>query len=72
MVTFNGPCQALVETVAGGSAISAGMYLAAAGAGNLTYAGASPGAGTVVATAAGNVGASISTPVLINVYAGGF
>lgn len=72
LVMFNGPCQAFVETVAGGSAISAGMYLAADGAGNLTYAGASPNAGTVIGTAAGSMTSNVSTPALLNVYLGSF
>lgn len=72
IVMYDGPIQAFVETTVGGSAISAGMYLAADGAGNLTYAGASPAAGTVLATALGSVAASISIPVLTNVYVGNF
>lgn len=72
IVMYDGPIQAFVETTKGGSAISAGMALCGDGAGNLTYAGASPGAGTVLATALGPVGASISIPVLTPVYVGGF
>lgn len=73
VVMYDGPIQAFVETTVGGSAISAGMYLTPDGAGNLTYAGASPGAGTVVAIYCGaNIAASVSIPVLSNVYMGSF
>jgi len=69
VVQVEGPCQAYVETLVGGSAISAGMYLATDGAGNLTYAGASPSAGTVVGIYTGaTIGSSVSIPVLANVY----
>jgi hypothetical protein len=71
-VIAEGPIQAYVETTVGGVAISAGMALASDGAGNLTYAGASPAVGTVLARALGPVASSVSIPVLTNVYIGGY
>ncbi len=71
-VVIEGPVSAFINTTVNATAISAGMPLSADGAGNLTYAGASPAAGSVVAIAAGNVAASTSVPVLTNVYVGGF
>jgi hypothetical protein len=72
VVMFNGPINAFVTTVRNTTAISAGMYLTPDGAGNLTYAGASPAAGTVVATALGPVASNVSVPVQIPVYVGNF
>jgi len=73
VVRVEGPVQAFVESLVGGSAISAGMFLAADGAGNLTYAGASPNAGSVVGIYTGPLMASsVSIPVLSNVYLGNF
>lgn len=72
LVVTEGPVQAFCTSVVNTTAISAGMPLAADGAGNLTYAGGSPAAGTVLATAAGNLSGSVSTPSLLNVYVGGF
>ena len=72
IVVYDGPVPAYVETTVGGVAISAGMFLSADGAGNLTYAGASPSAGTVLARALGPVASSVSIPVLTNVFVGGF
>ncbi len=72
-VVSEGPVQAYVQGTVGGVAISVNMALAADGAGNLTYAGASPAAGTVLATYAGpTVANTVSIPVLCNVYVGGF
>lgn len=71
-VITNGPTQAFVNTTVTNTAVSAGMALASDGAGNLTYAGASPSVGTVLAVAAGSVGSGVSTPVLTNVYVGGY
>lgn len=72
VVMYDGPIQAFCTTVTNTTAISAGMALAADGAGNLTYAGASPAAGTVLATALGSLAGSTSTPTLVNVYVGGY
>lgn len=72
LVVTEGPVQAYLNTTVTNTAISAGMPLAADGAGNLTYAGASPGAGTVLAIAADSMSAGVSTPALHNVYVGGF
>lgn len=71
-VVTEGPVQAYVNTTVTNTAISAGMALAADGAGNLTYAGASPAVGTVLGWAAGNQSAGVSTPALMNVYLGGY
>jgi len=72
VVFYDGPINAFVTTTVNTTAISAGMPLASDGAGNLTYAGASPAAGTVLATALGPVAANVSVPVLIPVYVGGY
>jgi hypothetical protein len=73
IVMYDGPIQAFVTTgPSNTTAISAGMPLTADGSGNLTYAGASPAAGTVLATAAGAMATNISTPTLLNVYVGGY
>ena len=72
VVQYTGPINAFVETNVGGSAISAGMFLTPDGSGNLTYAGASPNAGTVVAIALGSVAASVSIPVQIPVNMSSF
>jgi hypothetical protein len=73
VVITDGPCQALLTTnPVNTTAISAGMGLAADGKGNLTYAGASPAAGVVLARAAGSMAANISVPTLTNVYVGGY
>lgn len=72
MVITEGPVQAFVTTIVNTTAISVGMALAADGAGNLTYAGASPAVGTVLAIAMDSMGASTSTPALKNVYLGGY
>lgn len=72
-VVVKGPVKAYVQGTVGGSAISAGALLKADGAGNLTYAGASPAAGTVLATFAdAPIASTVSIPVLANVYVGGF
>jgi len=72
-VVVEGPVQAYVQGTVGGVTISTGMALAADGAGNLTYAGASPAAGTVLGTYAGaGVASTVSIPVLSNVYIGGY
>lgn len=72
MVVTNGAVQAFWTSTVNTTAISAGMALASDGAGNLTYAGASPAAGTVLATAMDSLSGSISTPALKNTYLGGF
>jgi hypothetical protein len=81
VVVYDGPVNALVETVVGGIAISAGMPLVADGSGNLTAfsyqaptgaPAAGPSAGTQLAIALGPVAASVSVPVAIPVYVGGF
>jgi hypothetical protein len=72
LVVIDGPVQAYVNTTVTATAVSAGMPLASDGAGNLTYAGASPSAGVVLATAMGPVAVSISVPVLTNVFLGGY
>lgn len=72
VVVVEGPVNALVTSVVNTTAISAGMQLAADGAGNLTYAGASPAAGTVLAIALGPVASNVSTPATIPVYVGGY
>jgi len=72
LVQIDGPVLAFVNTTVNATAISAGMNLASDGAGNLTYAGASPAAGTVLARALGPVLVSVSVPVLTNVYLGGY
>lgn len=73
VVITQGPVQAFVQGTVGGTTISAGMPLAADGAGNLTYAGASPSAGTVLAVHCdAAVSSSVSIPVLSNVYLGGY
>jgi hypothetical protein len=73
VVMYDGPIQAFVQGTVGNVTISAGMPLAADGAGNLTYAGASPAAGTVLATYAGpTILSTVSIPVLSNVYMGGY
>jgi len=72
-VVISGPVNALVTTSpTNTTAISAGMALAGDNAGNLTYAGASPNSGAVLATALGSMSASISAPTLMPVYIGGF
>lgn len=73
VVVTAGPVPAFVQTTVGAGAISAGMPLAADGAGNLTWAGSSPNAGTVLGTLMGaTVAASVSIPVLSQVYLGGY
>lgn len=73
LIVKQGPVQAYVQGTVGNVAISAGMPLASDGAGNLTYAGASPSAGTVLATFADALIANtISVPVLANVVIGGY
>lgn len=72
LVVVNGPTPAFLTSIVNTTAISAGMPLASDGAGNLTYAGAAPAAGTVLATAMDSLSGSISTPALRNVYLGGF
>lgn len=72
VVVTEGPVQAYWTTTVNTTAISAGMALASDGAGNLTYAGASPTAGTVLGIALDNMAGSISTPALKNTYIGGF
>ena len=82
LVLTDGPVQAYCTTTPGGIAISAGMALAADGAGNLTpiplgVAGNTtgnipPGAGQVLATAMDSMIASVSIPALRNVYLGGY
>jgi hypothetical protein len=73
VVITEGPAKAFVQGTVGGTAISAGMPLAADGAGNLTFAGASPATGTVLATHAdASVASSVSIPVLSNIYVGGY
>jgi hypothetical protein len=73
VVMYDGPIQAFVQGTVGNTTISAGMPLAADGAGNLTFAGSSPAAGTVLATYADtNLASSVSIPVLRNVYVGGY
>ena len=72
-VVTNGPVNALLTTgPTTTTAISAGMLLAADGAGNLTYAGATPAAGTVLAMAMGSLATGISTPTLGPVFIGGY
>ncbi len=72
VVMYEGPIQAYITTMNPTTAISAGMALCADGQGNLTYAGASPAAGTVLARALGPVASNVSIPVLQNVYVGGY
>jgi hypothetical protein len=73
LVVTSGPVQALVTTSpTNTTAISAGMYLSSDTGGNLTYAGASPAAGTVLATAMGSMAGGISVPTMMPVYVGGF
>lgn len=82
MVVVDGPTQAFINTTVGGVAVSAGMPLAADGAGNLTPiaqgvpggsgAAAPPLPGQVLATAMGPVSSNISIPVLQNVFVGGY
>lgn len=82
LVVVDGPIQAFVNTTVGGIAVSAGMPLAADGAGNLTpisqgtFGGTGsalpPLPGQVLATAMGPVGSNISIPVLANVFVGGY
>jgi hypothetical protein len=73
---YDGPTQAYINTTVGGNAVSAGMPLAADGAGNLTAftytPAAPPAAGTILATALGAVAASTSIPVLTPIYVGGY
>lgn len=72
-VVIAGPVKAFVQGTVGGSNISAGMPLAADGAGNLTYAGAAPAAGTVLGTYAdAPLASTVSIPVLSNCYLGGY
>lgn len=73
LVVSEGPVQAFVQGTVGGTTISAGMPLAADGAGNLTYAGASPSAGTVLGVFCdAPITSSVSIPVLSNVVLGGY
>jgi hypothetical protein len=82
LVITDGPTPAFCTTTPGGTAISAGMPLAADGGGNLTPinqgvpggsgAGLQPGAGQVLATAMDFLAANISIPVLRNVWLGGY
>lgn len=82
MVVVDGPIQAFINTTVGGVAVSAGMPLAADGAGNLTPisqgtfggtgAALPPLPGQVLATAMGPVATNISIPVLQNVFLGGY
>ncbi len=72
LVVTEGPVQAFVNTTVSNTAISAGMPLAADGAGNLTYAGAAPAVGTVLAIASDSMAAGVSVPALKNVYVGGY
>jgi hypothetical protein len=82
LVVTDGPIQAFCTTTPGIGAISAGMPLAADGAGNLTTinqgtfggtgAGLPPLPGAVLATAMDTMVASVSIPALRNVYVGGF
>jgi hypothetical protein len=72
-IVTDGPIMALVTTgPTTTTAISAGMWLGADGAGNLTYAGTNPSSGAVLATAMDSMATGISTPTLKNVFAGGF
>lgn len=69
LIVTEGPVKAYVQGTVGNTAISAGMTLAADGAGNLTYAGASAGAGTILGILCdASVASSVSIPVLSNVY----
>ena len=73
LVVSEGPVKAFVQGTVGGTTISAGMPLAADGAGNLTYAGASPAVGTVLGVLCdAPVSSSVSIPVLSNVMLGGY
>lgn len=82
LVVTDGPIQAFCTTSPGIGAISAGMPLAADGAGNLTSinqgtfggtgAGLPPLPGQVIATSMDSMVASVSNPALRNVYIGGF
>lgn len=73
LVLTDGPVQAFVQTTVQNTAISAGMGLAADGAGNLTYAGQSPSTGTTLAIYTDAVlGAGVSTPALKNVIVGNY
>jgi hypothetical protein len=60
-----GPAQALCTT--GTTAISPGTLLVADANGNLTPAGATPAAGTILAVSLGSLPASTSTPTLVPV-----
>lgn len=72
-IVTDGPTQAFLTTnPTNTTAISAGMSLSADGFGNLTYAGASPAAGVVLATALDSMATNISVPTLRNVYVGGY
>lgn len=82
MIAFDGPIQAFCTTTPGIGAISAGMPLAADGAGNLTSinqgtpggtgAATPPPPGTILATAMDALAASVSIPQLKNVFVGGY
>lgn len=73
VVMYDGPVQAFCQTSVGGIAISAGMPLAADGAGNLTAFAANTTPGAVLATYAdATLATSTSIPVLRNVYVGGY
>ena len=69
-VVTEGPIMALCQTN-NAITITPGTLLAADGAGNLHAAPGSPGAGEVLAVAAGTLGWSIATPTLIPVDVGG-
>lgn len=69
VVVTQGPVKAFVQGTVGGTTVSAGMPLAADGAGNLTFAGSSPAVGTVLAVLTdASVASSVSIPVLSNIY----
>lgn len=72
IVMYDGPINAFVETQAAGISCAPGTPLVADGAGNLMPVISAPGAGTVLARSLGAVAASVSTPVLIPIFVGGF
>jgi len=73
VVMYDGPIQAFCTSTVNTAAISAGMPLGSDGAGNLTALNQPvTNAGTVLATAAGNLATAISIPALLNVYVGGY
>lgn len=72
VVMYDGPVQAFCTTTNPSTAISAGMPLGSDGSGNLTAVPLGSAAGVVLATAAGSLAASTSTPALVNVYVGGY